>query len=98
MSSEALIKLERAEDLAKLEKVARDAGIGYKVIDRLKKEYTLKSSKYYLGSDELYRETLYFIRQYPEYVRILQEATRTALAADTEYLVRQRCRQSIVQN
>lgn len=73
MSSEALIKLERAEDLAKLEKVARDAGIGYKVIDRLKKEYTLKSSKYYLGSDELYRETLYFIRQYPEYVRILQE-------------------------
>ena len=37
MSSEALIKLERAEDLAKLEKVAMDAGIGYKVIYSLKK-------------------------------------------------------------
>lgn len=75
--SEALIRLENEEDLAKLEKVARDAGIGYKVIDRLKKEYTLKTSRYYMGSDELYRETLYFIRQYPEYVRILHDTGMT---------------------
>lgn len=70
--SEALIKLEKAEDLAKLEDIARDAGISYKVINRIKKEYTLKSSRYYMGSDELYRETIYFIRQYPEYIQILR--------------------------
>lgn len=40
--SEALIKLENEKDLVKLEKAARDAGISYKVVNRIKKEYTLK--------------------------------------------------------
>lgn len=76
--SEALIKLENEKDLVKLEKAARDAGISYKVVNRIKKEYTLKRSRYYLGSDELYRETIYFIRQYPEYIQILRTTVPSA--------------------
>ncbi|MCI9640439.1 hypothetical protein ACDL92_11880 [Ihubacter sp. mB4P-1] len=76
---EAIIRLENDDDLKKLEHVAREAGISCKIINRIKKEYTLKSSRYYLGSDALYRETLYFIRQYPEYQRILADMQQESI-------------------
>lgn len=68
---EPLIRPDNPEDMEKLEEAARRAGVSYKVIHRLKNEYQLKRSRYYLGSDHLYREMIYYIRQYPEYIRLL---------------------------
>lgn len=71
---EPLIRPDNPEDMEKLEEAARQAGISYKVIHRIKNEYQLKRSRYYLGSDHLYREMVYYIRQYPEYIRLLDIA------------------------
>ncbi len=45
--------------------------LGSKEIAKIKNDYQLKNSRYYLGSDYLYRENVYFIRQYPEYKQLL---------------------------
>lgn len=46
--------------------------LGSKEIVKIKNDYQLKNSRYYLGSAYLYRENLYFIRQYPDYKKVLQ--------------------------
>lgn len=49
---------------------------------REKKDYQRKRLSYYLGSDPLYRENLYFIRQYPELIMLLKEKGDTISKPD----------------
>lgn len=83
---ERFIRPDRPEDLKKLEEAARAAGISYKVIHKVKNEYQLKQSRYYLGSDALYRENVYFIRMYPEYQKLLSKRNSIASSGDMENL------------
>lgn len=68
-------------DYKKVAEILRHLDIPYQVSSKIQQDYQRKKSKYYLGSDSLYKEILYTIRQYPIYKKQLTviEAEATAI-------------------
>lgn len=72
MQNEKLLKMNE-QDWDRFDELATEAGLNYKVVHSIKNDYHLKHSRYYVGSQALYKENVYFIRQLPKF-RSLYEA------------------------